>query len=107
LAAGQQTRASFSNFGSWVDVYALGEGMVNAYAFGRYTYQEPPKAPGTEIFQGLARWAGTSFSAPLVAGLIAREMAQSGSSAAAAAQAVLAKAKAQKIPGVGPALFPP
>ena len=74
LATDQQHRAWFSNFGDWVDVYALGEGMVNAYAFGEYTYQEPPKAPAKQIFKGIARWAGTSFSAPLVAGLIAREM---------------------------------
>ena len=90
-----------------MDVYALGEGMVNAYAFGEYTYQEPPKAPAKQTFNGMARWAGTSFSAPLVAGLIAREMAQSSISAAVAAQALLNKAQAQAIPGVGPVLYPP
>ncbi len=105
LAAGQQTLAPFSNFGSWVDVYALGAGMVNAYAFGEYTYQEPPKAPGKEIFNGIARWSGTSFSAPLVAGLIAREMAQHpGSTAAAAWQTVLNNATTLPF---GKAVFPP
>jgi subtilisin family serine protease len=103
----QQKLASFSNFGSWVKVSALGQGMVNAYAFGEYTYQEPPKAPAKQVFQGIARWAGTSFSAPLVAGLIAREMEHSHSTAALAAQAVLAKAQAQAIPGVGPVLYAP
>jgi subtilisin family serine protease len=107
LGTDQQHRAWFSNYGSWVDVYALGEGVVNAYAFGEYTYQEPPKAPAKQTFKGMARWAGTSFSAPLVAGLIAEEKARSGSSAAAAAQAVLNKAQTQMIPGVGPALYPP
>ena len=52
---------------------------------------------------GLARWSGTSFSAPLVAGLIASQIPQSGS-AAAAAQVVLQRAQQQAIPGVGPAL---
>ena len=90
-----------------MNVYALGEGLVNAYAFGEYKYQEPPKAPAKQIFQGIARWSGTSFSAPLVAGLIARQMAQSGSTAAVAAQVLLNKAQAQAIPGVGPVLYPP
>ena len=55
----------------------------------------------------MARWDGISFSAPLVAGLIAEEMAASGVSAQAAAQAVLTRPGAQTIPGVGPAVFPP
>ena len=107
LGTDQQNRAWFSNYGDWVDVYALGEGLVNAFAFGEYTYNEPPKAPAKQTFDGMARWAGTSFSAPLVAGLIAREMVQSSLSAADAAQALLSQAQAHAIPGVGPALFPP
>jgi subtilisin family serine protease len=105
LATGQQSLASFSNFGPWVDVYALGQNMINAYAFGKYFYQVPSHVPSTEIFNGIARWSGTSFSAPLVAGLIAREMAQSGSTAAVAAQTVLNNAT--MLSGVGPAVFPP
>jgi subtilisin family serine protease len=106
LGTDQQHRAWFSNYGDWVDVYALGEGLVNAYASGVYTYQEPPKRPARQTFDGMARWDGTSFSAPLVAGLIAAEMARSGNSASAAAQALLTKAQGQRIDGVGPALFP-
>jgi subtilisin family serine protease len=105
LGTDQRHRAWFSNHGRWVDVYALGESIVNAYTTGEYTYQEPPKQPAQQTFYGMARWDGTSFSAPLVAGLIAAEMAASGRSAQAAKQAVLARA--QVIPGVGPALFPP
>jgi Subtilase family len=104
LATDQQHRAWFSNYGDWVDVYALGEGMVNAFATGLYTYQEPPKQPAQETFDGMAEWQGTSFSAPLVAGLIAEQMANSGMPAAAATQAVLERAQAHAIPGVGPAL---
>jgi hypothetical protein len=110
LATGQQTRAPFSNFGSWVDVYALGQNMVNAYAFGEYVYQEPGHAPATEMFNGIARWSGTSFAAPLVAGLIARELARllaqnPASTAATAAQNVLNSAT--NLSGVGKAVFPP
>ncbi len=106
LGADQQHRAWFSNHGDWVDVYALGEGLVNAFATGVYTYQEPPRRPAKQTFDGMASWDGTSFSAPLVAGLIAAEMARSGVSAEAATQTLLAKAREQEIPGVGPVLFP-
>jgi Subtilase family len=104
LGADQQHRAWFSNYGDWVDVYALGEGLVNAYATGVYTYREPPKRPAKQTFAGMARWDGTSFSAPLVAGLIAAEISRTGASAPNATQAVLTAAGAQEIRGVGPAL---
>ena len=104
LGADLQNLAWFSNFGDWVDVYALGEGVVNAFATGVYTYSEPPKKPARQVFDGMARWSGTSFSAPLVAGLIVAEMARSHSSAAAAWQAVLGTAA--NIGGFGPVLPP-
>jgi Subtilase family len=106
LGADQRNRAWFSNYGDWVDVYTLGEGMVNAFATGEYTYKEPPKRPATQVFDGRARWSGTSFAAPLAAGLIAAEMSQAGLTASGATQAVLARARSQAIPGVGPALYP-
>ena len=99
-------RAWFSNYGDWVDVYTPGEGLVNAFATGEYTYKEPPKRPATQVFDGRARWSGTSFAAPLAAGLIAAEMSQAGLTASDATRAVLARAQSQAIPGVGPALYP-
>jgi len=106
LGADQRNRAWFSNYGDWVNVYTPGEGLVNAFATGEYTYQEPPKRPAVQIFDGRARWSGTSFSAPLVAGLIAAQMSRTGASADAATQALLTQASEQAIPDVGPVLFP-
>jgi hypothetical protein len=90
LGADLQNLAWFSNYGDWVDVYALGEGVVNAFATGVYKYRVPPKRQATQVFDGMARWSGTPFYAPLVAGLIVADGAQS--SATDARQAVLGTA---------------
>jgi subtilisin family serine protease len=96
-------RADFTNFGSWVDVYALGVDMVNAYPRGTFITKEATTPAGqVRHFEGLARWSGTSFSTPLVSGLIAAEMSRTGLSARLAADRLLAKARAQAVPGVGP-----
>ena len=108
LATDWRHRADFSNYGGWVDVYAPGEKLINAIGTGTYTYQIPPIPPGTgqATFSGLAQWSGTSFSAPIVTGLIAARMTRCGESAREAAAALLAKARAQTIPGVGPGAVP-
>ena len=106
LATDWRHRADFSNYGGWVDVYAPGENLINAFGSGTYTCQIPPNAGDERTFSGLAQWSGTSFSAPIVTGLIAARMARCGESAREAAAALLAKARAQTLPGVGPVLFP-
>jgi Subtilase family len=106
LATDQRHRADFSDYGGWVDVYAPGQKLINAFGRGTYTCQIPPNAGQVETFSGLAQWSGTSFSAPIVTGLIAARMARRGESAREAAAALLAKARAQAIPGVGPVLLP-
>lgn len=67
--------AKWSNRGTWVDVYARGAKLVNAYPNGVYTYLETDPIGSVATFSHrLARWSGTSFATPLVAGLIAARL---------------------------------
>jgi subtilisin family serine protease len=98
-----QRRSWFSNYGSWVDVYAPGEDIVNAYA------RLPYKTTSGEVRDtsaGIVKWSGTSFATPVVTGLIAARMSRTGENAREAADALLAGARCLFRPGVGPRLFP-
>ncbi len=105
-------RACFSNHGDWVKVFAYGEKVINLFPPGNYAYQhestaecryrQPPLYPDCTCvarshygdlvaFDGLARWSGTSFATPLVAGMVAAHMTKVGeeSDAQRAAQDLL------------------
>jgi subtilisin family serine protease len=80
--------SNFSNFGGSVDVLAVGRGIVNAFPNGTYVCREADDKGKTRSFVDyLAKWSGTSFSAPLVTGLIAAKMSrQEGSRSATRAR---------------------
>ena len=103
------TRAPFSNYGSWVDVYALGVDIINAYPNGHYVYREPPRSDRGEtadFVNDMCLWSGTSFSTPLFAGMTAARMSHTGQSGRSAADSLLRIARMRARAGIGPIAEP-
>jgi subtilisin family serine protease len=94
-ATGTQ-RASFSNYGWWVDASTRGENIVSSF----FTF-DSEGAHGPQHFTGYATWSGTSFAAPRVAGAIAAQAARDGSTAQVAASAVLNPTPLTSAPDLG------
>lgn len=86
--------SDFSNVGSWVNVYAQGRNVVNAFPAGKYVCSEPKQQGAQRDFSGLAQWSGTSFATPIVTGAIAAYMSKHKVSARKARDEVLKSGKA-------------
>jgi hypothetical protein len=93
------TVSDFSNYGDWVDVYAHGRDLVNAFPTGTYTCHEPAHAGEVRSFTGMAQWSGTSFATPVVTGLVAAHMSEHGVSARDAVAALVAAGLSVTDPG--------
>jgi hypothetical protein len=61
-------RASFSNFGPWVDACAEGVALVSTFQTGTYRSLVDGDL---RVFAGGATWSGTSFATPRVAAVVA------------------------------------
>jgi hypothetical protein len=97
--------SSFSNHGAppRVDVYAVGRNMVSAYPDGKYRCREAPDEGEVRHFRtGMARWSGTSFSTPVVVGMIAAEMTRNGGDVFAARDTVVNSATSKPGPDNAP-----
>ena len=106
LAVNWRDRATWSNYGHNVDVYAPGDRLVNAFATGTYECTWEGHEGELREFHGMARWSGTSFSTPLVAGVVASRMSTTGQRSRRAWESLFDLAEQQSVPGVGPVLYP-
>jgi subtilisin family serine protease len=83
-------RASFSNFGWWVDAGARGVQVLSTFLeFDEAGHITPIPGRVPQSFRRWATWSGTSFAAPKVAGEIAATMTRLGSKSARQAAAAL------------------
>jgi hypothetical protein len=94
--------APFSNHGPWVRACAPGTDIVNSF-FLDWNGSVPPLPGGSDPddFGGWARWSGSSFSAPLVVGALAREMVIAGCTAEDAVGRVVDAPWLLRVPGLG------
>ena len=100
-AVGPDGPAPFTNYGSWVRACAPGVDLVSTFFQG--WNGDLPASGGTDPddFDGWACWSGTSFSAPLVAAALAREMTVNKCSAQDAVTRLIDQPALLRIPGLG------
>jgi hypothetical protein len=102
-AVGPNGPASFTNFGAWVRACAPGVDLVSTFFAGWNGDAVPDGDGDPDDYTGWACWSGTSFAAPVVAGALAREMAD-GTSAEDAVARLIDNPALLRIPGLGTVL---
>ncbi|MGH9277657.1 MAG: S8 family peptidase [Acidimicrobiales bacterium] len=73
---GSLRRADYSNFGDWVDASTEGTDIEGLYVSGEWDPGAAGVITDARIFEGYARWTGTSFATPRVAAAIATYIAE-------------------------------
>jgi subtilisin family serine protease len=99
-AIGPDGPARFTNYGSWVRACAPGVDLLSTF----FQFQGVTPAQGQldpDDFDGWAVWSGTSFSAPIVAGALARTMALENCTAEDAVERIVDNPSLLRIPGLG------
>ena len=104
LATNWRTRADFSNYGGWVDAYAPGQDLINAFPVGTYKYSEPPRTPEDSSMAwraGVARHFRRRSSPDYC-----RARSRDGRERPRRGVRCAAAARTTTLPGVGPAVLP-
>lgn len=94
-AVGPYGPAPFTNYGPWVRACAPGVDLVSTFFRG---FADDPE---TGPFDGWARWSGTSFAAPIVAGAIVQEMTTYGVRAGTAVDRLIDAPGLLRLDGLG------
>ncbi|MDQ6614190.1 MAG: S8/S53 family peptidase [Actinomycetota bacterium] len=93
--------APFSNFGDWVDACAPGSELRSTFFVFDGPAEVGPYGDDPDHFEGWAIWSGTSFSAPVVVGNLARMMMADGGTTRTAVQRLIDAPTLTSVPYLG------
>lgn len=98
-ALGPNGPAWFTNYGNWVRASAPGLDVVSRFFQHRDTTAKG--MPAIERYAGWGSWSGTSFSAPIVAAVIARAVSRDGLEPQDAVRRYIDDPRLMRLPGLG------